>query len=129
MRVWSTLATAGFKNARSDSVGGDNYLPYEIVGRVASADVRDAVEAIHAASRAYPAWRALGVEKRSELLKQLAARMRERLAHRGEPAAEVVIVQGSGKDTLRLFGAPYSVNRVRTAMFNAAVRWAPFEID
>ncbi len=35
MRVWSTLATAAFKNARSDSVGGDNYLPYEIVGRVA----------------------------------------------------------------------------------------------
>ena len=59
----------------------------------------------------------------------LAARMRERLAYRGEPAAEVVIVQGSGKDTLRLFGAPYSVNRVRAAMFNAAVRWAPFEID
>ncbi len=59
----------------------------------------------------------------------LAARMRERLAHRGEPAAEVVVVQGSGKDTLRLFGTPYSVNRVRTAMFNAAIRWTPLEID
>src|SRR5258708_35457045 len=35
MRVWSALAPAAFKNGRSDSVGGDNYLPYEIVGRVA----------------------------------------------------------------------------------------------
>ena len=59
----------------------------------------------------------------------LAARIRERLAHRGEPAAEVVVVQGSSKDTLRLFGTPYSVNRVRTAMFNAAIRWTPLEID
>ena len=57
----------------------------------------------------------------------LAARIRERLAHRGEPAAEVV--QGSSKDTLRLFGTPYSLNRVRTAMFNAAIRWTPLEID
>ena len=59
----------------------------------------------------------------------LAARMRERLAHRGEPAAEVVVVQGSGKDTLRLFGTPYSVVRVRAAMFNAAIRWTPLEIN
>jgi hypothetical protein len=57
----------------------------------------------------------------------LAARIRDRLAHRGEPAAEVV--QGSSKDTLRLFGTPYSLNRVRTAMFNAAIRWTPLEID
>ena len=55
--------------------------------------------------------------------------MRERLAHRGEPSADVVVVQGSGKDTLRLFGTPYSVNRVRAAMFNAAIRWTPIEID
>jgi hypothetical protein len=59
----------------------------------------------------------------------LAARIRERLAHRGEPAAEVMVVQGSSKDTLRLFGTPYSVNRVRTAMVNAAFRWTPLEID
>lgn len=57
----------------------------------------------------------------------LAARIRDRLAHRCEPAAEVV--QGSSKDTLRLFGTPYSLNRVRTAMFNAAIRWTPLEID
>ena len=60
---------------------------------------------------------------------ELAARMRERLAHRGEPSAEVVVVQGGAKETLRLFGTPYSVNRVRAAMFNAAIRWAPLQID
>ena len=59
----------------------------------------------------------------------LAARMRERLAHRGEPSAEVVVVQGGAKETLRLFGTPYSVNLVRVAMFNAAIRWASLEID
>lgn len=50
------------------------------------------------------------------------ARMRERLAHRGESSADVVMVQGDAKETLRLFGMPYSVNRVRAAMFCAAIR-------
>jgi len=59
----------------------------------------------------------------------LAERMRERLQHRGELTAEVVIVQGRGKETLRLFGSPYSVTRVRTAMFNAAVSWTPFSLE
>jgi len=59
----------------------------------------------------------------------LAARMRERLAHRSEPSADVVVVQGGAKETLRLFGTPYSVNLVRAAMFNAAIRWASLEID
>jgi hypothetical protein len=36
-----------------------------------------------------------------------------------------VVVQGEGKETLRLFGIPYSVTRVRAAMFNAAVTWTP----
>ena len=58
----------------------------------------------------------------------LASRMRERLAHRGEPSAEIVVVQGDSKETLRLFGSPYSVNRVRTAMFSAAIRWTPIEL-
>jgi hypothetical protein len=40
-----------------------------------------------------------------------------------------VIVQGDTKETLRLYGAPYSVNRVRAAMFSAAIRWAPIELD
>jgi len=59
----------------------------------------------------------------------LAARMRNRLAHRGEMSADVVVVQGGGKDTLRLFGSSYSVNRVRAAMFNAAIKWIPLELD
>jgi hypothetical protein len=60
---------------------------------------------------------------------ELAERMRERLANRGEPTAEVVVVQGYSKETLRLFGDPYSVNCVRAAMFNAAVRWSPLQLD
>jgi hypothetical protein len=59
----------------------------------------------------------------------LAHRMRERLAHRGEPSAEIVVVQGDTKETLRMFGSPYSVNRVRNAMFNAAIRWTPIELS
>jgi hypothetical protein len=58
----------------------------------------------------------------------LMTRMRERLAHRGEPVAEIVVVQGDAKETLRLFGAPYSVNRVRAAMFSAAIRWMPYDL-
>ena len=60
---------------------------------------------------------------------ELAERMRERLQSRGELTAEVVVVQGRGKNNLRLFGSPYSVTRVRAAMFNAAVSWTPFELD
>jgi hypothetical protein len=59
----------------------------------------------------------------------VTTRMCERLTHRGEPSAEVVVVQGGAKETLRLFGSPYSVNRVRNAMFSAAIRWTPLELD
>jgi len=58
----------------------------------------------------------------------ITARMRERLAHRGEASADVVMVQGDAKETLRLFGSPYSVNRVRAAMFSAAIRWTSIEL-
>jgi hypothetical protein len=58
----------------------------------------------------------------------IAERMREKLAFRGEVVAEVVMVQGAGKETLRLTGDPYSVSRVRAAMFNAAVSWSPLEL-
>src|ERR1043165_8046273 len=44
----------------------------------------------------------------------VATRMRERLEARGEVSADVVVVWGQGKETLRLFGNPYSVGRVRT---------------
>jgi hypothetical protein len=59
----------------------------------------------------------------------LAERMRERLAFRGETMADVVVIQGDAKETLRLFGETYSVNRVRAALFNAALSWAPIELD
>jgi hypothetical protein len=59
----------------------------------------------------------------------LAERMCERLESRGELTAEIVVVQGDSKETLRLFGSPYAVGRVRTAMFNAAVRWVALTLD
>jgi hypothetical protein len=59
----------------------------------------------------------------------IAARMRERLARRGEIAADVVVVQGYDKNSLRLYGLPYSTNRVRAAMFNAAIQWMPLTLD
>jgi hypothetical protein len=60
---------------------------------------------------------------------EVAERMREKLATRGEITAEVVVVQGDRKETFRLYGSSYSVARVRTAMFNAAVSWATIELD
>jgi len=48
-------------------------------------------------------------------------RMRQKLASRGELSADVVVVQGEGKETLRFYGNPYSVGLVRAAMFNAAI--------
>ncbi len=63
-------------------------------------------------------------------LGELADQMRDsRLAKQGEHGAAIVVVQGDSKETLRLYGEPYAVNRVRTAMFNAAVRWRPFDLD
>ena len=62
-------------------------------------------------------------------IENLAERMRERLQHRGELTAEVVIIQRFAKETLRLFGAPYAATRVRAAMFNTAVSWAPFTLE
>jgi hypothetical protein len=55
-------------------------------------------------------------------------RMRERLASRGELAADVVVVQGDHQHTLRFHGASYSVSVVREAMFNAAVSWTPLDL-
>jgi hypothetical protein len=60
---------------------------------------------------------------------QIAERMRVRLHARGEFAADVVVVEGNSKETLRFYGIPYSVLRVRTAMFNAAISWQPIELD
>jgi hypothetical protein len=44
-------------------------------------------------------------------------------------AVKMSCSQGDRKETLALFGAPYAVNLVRAAMFNAAIRWMPIEFD
>ena len=63
------------------------------------------------------------------MIDDIAMRLRERLESRGELNADVVVVQGEGKETLRLFGLPYSTGRVRAAMFNAAIHWSPIDLD
>ena len=60
---------------------------------------------------------------------EIAELMREKIQSRGEFAADVVVVQGDSKETLRLHGTPYSAGRVRAAMFNAAISWRPIELD
>src|SRR5262249_61779866 len=52
----------------------------------------------------------------------IAERMRERLAQRGELGADVVVVQGYTQNTLGLFSKAYSVNRVLTAIVNGESR-------
>jgi hypothetical protein len=60
---------------------------------------------------------------------EIAELMREKIQAHGELAADVVVVVGASKETLRLYGTPHSVARVRTAMFNAAISWQPIELD
>ena len=68
----------------------------------------------------------LDVAEIDDLTEMMRARM---LSRHGEQLPNVVVVQGSGKETLRLFGDPHAVTRVRAAMFNAAVHWAPFTLE
>jgi hypothetical protein len=64
------------------------------------------------------------------MIHRLVYGMRARaLTQHGEQAAAVVVVQGGPKETLRLFGEPYSVARVRDALFNAVIGWRPIELD
>ena len=64
-----------------------------------------------------------------EEINEIALKMRERmLAKHGVQYADVVVVQGSSKETLRLFGDAYSTSRVRAAMFNAALSWHPLDL-
>ena len=60
---------------------------------------------------------------------EIAELIREKIQSRGEYAADVVVIQGEAKETLRLYGTPHSVSRVRAAMFNAAISWRPIELD
>ena len=60
----------------------------------------------------------------------VAERMRGHVASRvDEQTPNVVIVQGDSKETLRLFGESHAVTRVRAALFHAAVRWSPLQLD
>jgi hypothetical protein len=61
---------------------------------------------------------------------EIAERMRQRaLSRYGDQVADVVVVQGDSKNTLRLHGPADCVTRVRAAMFNAALNWTPIELD
>ena len=60
----------------------------------------------------------------------IAEQMRERMLSRfGDQAADVVVVVGTTRETLRLFGEPYSISRVRTAMFHASLSFSPIDWD
>jgi hypothetical protein len=61
-----------------------------------------------------------------EIVERMCARA---LSKYGEQDPAVVVVQGGSKETLRLFGDPVSVSRVRAAMFNAALSFVPTELD
>lgn len=63
----------------------------EIVGRVAAATAEQAVDAIDAARRAFPAWAATDADTRAEYLELMAAEMRER---RFELAAWIILECG-----------------------------------
>jgi hypothetical protein len=61
---------------------------------------------------------------------RVAEQMRTHVASRhGEQTPNIVIVVGDSKETLRLFGESHAVTCVRTAMFHAAVRWSPLQLD
>lgn len=60
---------------------------------------------------------------------ELADRVRERMRARGESVADVVVMQGDSRETFQLLGIPYSVRKVRTALFHAAVDWIPLRLD
>lgn len=51
------------------------------------------------------------------------------LSRHGEQAPNVVVVQGITKENLRLFGDTHAVSRVRAALFNAEVSWAPLDLE
>ena len=68
---------------------------------------------------------AFAIAKRSTMCK---ARIALALAKHGVQYADLVVVQGSSKETLCLFGDSYSTSRVRAAMFNAALSWHPLDL-
>jgi len=60
----------------------------------------------------------------------IAEKMRAQiLSKSGEQDPNIVIVHGDCRETLRLVGETNAVARVRTAMFNVAVTFAPLRLD
>jgi len=95
-------------------------MAYELMHGIVVHRPRKAIHAVRVVGEAVDAWE----------IDQIADEMRRWLLSRmGEQDADVVVVQGSTKETLRLFGHPYSASRVRAAMFNAAVSWSPIALD
>ena len=62
----------------------------------------------------------------AEIAEKMCARA---LSKYGEQGPVVVVIQGGSKETLRLFGEPLAVSRVRTAMFNTVLTFTPIELD
>lgn len=61
-------------------------------------------------------------------VEDLAQRMRERMLHLGKSVSDVVVLHGTSRETFRLFGLPYSVSKVRAALFNASISWTPISL-
>jgi hypothetical protein len=51
------------------------------------------------------------------------------LSKSGEQDPNVVVVHGESRETLRLVGDSHAVNRVRAALFNAAVAFSPLKLE
>jgi hypothetical protein len=62
-------------------------------------------------------------------MNEIVAKVRDRmLSKHGEQFADVVLIQGNSKGSLRLFGDSYAVSLVRTAMFHSSISWQPIEL-
>jgi hypothetical protein len=84
---------------------------------------------VERARKAIHVIRLTGDPRDAEDIDEIAEKAREwMLVRYGEQDADVVIVQGSTKEDLRLFGIPASKARVRAALFNAALAWSPIEL-
>lgn len=58
----------------------------------------------------------------------LAQRMRERMLHLGRSVSDVVVLHGTTRETFRLFGMPFTVSKVRAALFNGSISWKPISL-
>lgn len=90
-RVYSLIIDGKSCDSRATLVSRNPSKTSEIIGRVASATVDQATDAIEAARRAFGMWAATPVQTRAEYLELMAAEMRER---RLELAAWIVFETG-----------------------------------